>query len=793
MSSVSKYLRRQVKALRTQPRDARYIFVFLFSLILFAATYAQALSNGLFDSYERPIFHAVNQLPHAFYPVFYTLTQFGSLGSLVLWVAAAWYLVNRRAGLTVIYGGILAWIVAKIAKVSVHRGRPADLLQNVHLFSQEKFLGFGFPSGHATLSAACATILYYQISPRYRKYLLGFVLLIGLSRMYLGAHFPLDVIGGWALGALCGAFVVLAAGVSKPGLSAVKLKKYLRRRGYDIKTLKFANVDARGSRPVFITLIDGQQYFAKIFGKHEHAADWLFKIYRFFRYKNLQAEEPYVNSRRNIELEAFATLWAKQAGVRAAKVIDTIRIGKLWILIQQQVPDAVPFNESKTYKQSVLDDAWQQVKLLHLSNMAHRDLRAANLLVDKQDQVWLIDFGFAEVSPNKQRLSMDIAELLMSMSLLAGVKPTVKAAMSAFDAAHLTSTLPYLQNAVFSGETTKQLKQQKDLLLQLKDELHERLDIAEPVEQADILRINGKKLINIGLIAVFLYAIIPQFNNFKGTLDTLTDTRLVWLPLILAASALTYFFTGLIYVILADVPIKVWPTCLVQLAASFVSKVVPGGLGGSSLNGKYLAKAGLSAEDASAVIVSSTTIGFLMFAIPLVLFLLLTGGNLSQLFHFHIRGLIIELVLAVLFIAFIAVIAIKKLRRKVIKTIVNFTTSIRDIATSPRQLSLSAAVSLAVSLAYILCLYACLRAYGIHLSFVSAVVVYATATIAKSTIPTPGGLGPLEIAMGTSLIGFGVERPLALSAVILYRLATFWLPIPFSLWAYRLIEKRRYI
>ncbi|MDL2341944.1 MAG: flippase-like domain-containing protein [Patescibacteria group bacterium] len=793
MKPLRTYLAKKVTALTKQQRDARYVFVFIISLLVFVVTYLQARTNGLFDSFERPIFSAVNQFPHSLYPLFYTATQLGNLGSLLLWVGTGWYLINRRAGITTLYAGIIGYFLAKYAKASVHRGRPGAVLQHVHLFSGEKFTGFGFPSGHSTVSAACATVLYYQVAPKYRKYLLLAVFMVGLSRMYLGAHFPLDVVGGWALGALVGSIVMLVAGVSKPSLSAVKLKKYLRRRGYDIKSLRYANVDARGSRPVFIIMNDGQQYFAKIFGKHEHAADWLFKIYRFFRYKNLQAEEPYVNSRRNIELEAFATLWAKQAGVRAAKVIDTIRIGKLWILIQAQVPNSVPFNEYKALKESVLNDAWQQVKLLHDSNMAHRDLRAANLLVDNKQQVWLIDFGFAEVSPNKQRLSMDIAELLMSMSLLAGVKATVKAARSAFDDDHLQRALPYLQKAVFSGETTKQLKQQKTLLAELKTEMKHQLGITEAVDTADILRLNKRKAFNLALIAVFIYAVLPQFNNFRGTLEAFSDVNLLWLPFIIGASMLTYLLTGLIYVILVDVPLKLLPTTLVQLAASFVSKIVPGGLGGGSLNARYFTKAGIGVEESSAVIVSATAIGFFMFAVPLIVFLLLTGGSVFKLVHLHIPAVVTIAILASAVISAIVLTISKKLRRKVYKSILQFVANLRDIATSPRQLTMASVTSLLVSLAYIACLYFCLRAYGVHLSVLSVVVVYATAIIAKSTIPTPGGLGPLEIAMVSSLLGFGVDKPLALAAIILYRLATFWVPIPFSLLAYRYIEKLRLI
>lgn len=793
MNELSKRVRKSIEVLARQPRDARYVFVFGISLLLFILTYLQAIANGLFDSYEVPLFNAVNRLPEALSPFFFTFTQFGGFWALAIWFAAGWFFVNRRAGYTALYAGFLGYVISKYAKVSAGRGRPGDLLQEINLFSPEQFTGFGFPSGHATLVATCATVLYYQVEPKYRKYLLLIVFLVGLSRMYLGAHLPLDIVGGWALGAAVGALIVIIGGVSRVSLTAVKLKQYLRRRGYEVQSVRFANVDARGSRPVFITLRDGSEYFAKIFGKHEHAADWLFKIYRFFRFKNLQAEEPYVNSRRNVELEAFATLWARQAGVRTPKIIDTIRIGKVWVLLQAKVIDSVPLNRVKKLTPAMLKDAWQQVRLLHDSNMAHRDLRSANLLVDSNNKVWIIDYGFAEVSPNKQRLSMDIAELLMSMTLIAGVKPTVKAAGAAFDDERLKAVMPYLQKAVFSGETTKQLKKNKSLLDELKEELQRRLNIEEEIDEAKIVRFNRKRLLNIALIGIFIYAIIPQLNDFRGTLDQLTDFDLTWLPLIIALSLLTYVVSGLVYVILADVPIKVMQSSMIQLAASFVSKIVPGGLGYTAVNTRYLHKAGLSISDATATVVSATAIGFFMFIVPLGLFLILTGGSVFTLFNIDFPPRVAFYV-ALGIATFVLVLAVvKNLRRKIFKAILKFTASLRDIATSPLQLALASGSSLALSLVYILCLYACFKAFDVPLGFLSAVVVYAAAVIAKTTVPTPGGLGPQEIAMVTSIIGLGIIKPTALAIVILYRLATFWMPIPLSLLAYKYIEKKKLI
>lgn len=788
----AKRLRSLRRWLVSQRRDSRYVFVLAGGLITFVLCCLQAYDKGLFDSVERPIFNAINNLPPMFEGLMHGFTQFGGLASLVFWCGLAWWLLNKRAALTVAVGGVTAWWLAKFVKAMVERGRPGDLLETVRLFSGEVFGGYGFPSGHATFAAACATILYYQIGRKYRRYLILLVLLVGLSRMYLGAHFPLDIVGGWALGAVVGAGLSLFLGNSHKGLTAVQVKKVLRKKGYVMRSVRFASVDARGSRPLFMEDQAGKRYFAKIFGVQEHAADWLFKIYRFFRFKNFQAEEPYINSRRNIEMESFASLWAKQAGVRVPTIVDVLKIHDSWMLIQERL-EAVPLSEHPRPKSKTLQDAWEQVAALHAANMAHRDLRAANLMVDKQGRAWIIDFGFAEVSPRKQRQYMDIAELLMSMSLVAGVKRTVDAAMPIVGPDRMFKVLPYLRREVFSGATAKSLKQNKQLLVDLKAAIKDCLDIdGEPVE-AKITRINRRKLFNVAIIAVFLYIITPQLNAFSGAFQNLGSINAWWLPLIAATSLATYFITGLIYVILSSVPLQLIRSTLVQLAASFMSKIIPGGVSTAGLNMRYLHRAGIDNVDASAIIVANNTIGFVMFILPLSLFVLFSGQSLASLIAVDITARQLFFAFSALSLIGIILATYRKLRARVLAAVSQFGASIREFTNSPLEVGLAAAASLAVSLCYILCLYACTRALGLDLSLASAVLVYGSAIIAKSVIPTPGGIGPLEVAMVSTMVGLGIDKPGALSAVLLYRLATFWLPIPLSLLAYRWLSNKRII
>ena len=111
--------------------------------------------------------------------------------------------VRLRAGVPVVLAALSSQMVEKIIKVIIQRPRPpvADRLVEMG--------GWSFPSGHAMTSMAVFLMLIYivrtQIKTPVTKNLLTVVLAvpmvcIGLSRIYLGVHFPTDVIGGWSLG-----------------------------------------------------------------------------------------------------------------------------------------------------------------------------------------------------------------------------------------------------------------------------------------------------------------------------------------------------------------------------------------------------------------------------------------------------------------------------------------------------------------------------------------------------------------------------------------------------------------
>jgi membrane-associated phospholipid phosphatase len=104
----------------------------------------------------------------------------------------------------VFFSGILAYIADTLLKFLIHTKRPFEIFPQVHPLFSESW--YSFPSGHATFFMAIAvSIFFYHKKAGY--VFMFFALLIGIARVIAGIHFPIDILGGFILGALVAYFM----------------------------------------------------------------------------------------------------------------------------------------------------------------------------------------------------------------------------------------------------------------------------------------------------------------------------------------------------------------------------------------------------------------------------------------------------------------------------------------------------------------------------------------------------------------------------------------------------------
>lgn len=152
---------------------------------------------------ETRLFRTVNDLPDNLLPFVWLPMQSGSFAAAPIAGAAALASLGRRPAVAIASAGVMAYLLAKGVKRVSGRPRPAALLAHVRERGAHQ-KGGGFPSGHAAVSAALASAAFPDLTAGWRVVATSLAVTAPFGRMYVGAHLPLDVIGGSVLGLAVG-------------------------------------------------------------------------------------------------------------------------------------------------------------------------------------------------------------------------------------------------------------------------------------------------------------------------------------------------------------------------------------------------------------------------------------------------------------------------------------------------------------------------------------------------------------------------------------------------------------
>jgi membrane-associated phospholipid phosphatase len=192
-------------------RSRTDVVVALVAILVLAGTWLSAL--GGVKEWEHDLFWALNDGPGWLDPAVRVTMYAGMLAAVPVAAVVALMFYRYRLALALFASGLLAYASARIIKDVIARGRPLDIFGpgGVIIHGQVQ-TGLGYPSGHAAVSAALVTAAFPYLPSRMRWCLLAVPLIVGYDRVYVGAHLPLDVVGGWALGVLVASIVHLIVG-----------------------------------------------------------------------------------------------------------------------------------------------------------------------------------------------------------------------------------------------------------------------------------------------------------------------------------------------------------------------------------------------------------------------------------------------------------------------------------------------------------------------------------------------------------------------------------------------------
>ncbi|MGQ9469084.1 MAG: phosphatase PAP2 family protein [Nitrososphaerales archaeon] len=159
--------------------------------------------SSLLYPYDKDLLYMINGASgsKALDTIMLTLTDFGGgffwlLFTIVLWVYGE--AKERRFAIFLAIAVIISGILGLALKAILYRPRPYELLTGINLLGLEEY-GSSFPSGHSFRAFAGSTLMFRSYG-RIASPLLALSLAVALSRIYLGVHYPTDVIAGALLG-----------------------------------------------------------------------------------------------------------------------------------------------------------------------------------------------------------------------------------------------------------------------------------------------------------------------------------------------------------------------------------------------------------------------------------------------------------------------------------------------------------------------------------------------------------------------------------------------------------------
>ena len=767
-------------------RDARAAVGWLIVLgagLLFA-TVAGATMRGIADDIQ----HGIGRLPRSVFEVVLVLVQVAYIlvlliTPLVLLVMRRFWLLARGA-LALSLAPLAFWLVQLLPQV------PSSALGVDDAVDLTKVSWP--PTGVLAGCTALAVTTTASLRRPWRRavwFLLGLLVVL---RVVTSASAPVDVVLAVGIGGVVGSGIMLGLGRTAGRLTPHGVRVTLAGSG-----LRLAADPEPGdeTRWTFRGTADEAPVDIRVLEEHRWSSARLDQAYRRLRWRDVGETTVDPDPLRLVTTEAMTLLLAASRDVQVPTVRAVATAPRGESVLAVDAVDGVLLSDLDELADDVLDRAWAQIVLLHDAGIAHRELDLTRLSLDDEGAVWVTDLDHAQPAANTALLAWDVAALLAATSAVVGPARAVAAADAALGHDALTLALPRLVPGSLSTRTRAAVKAAGGIG-PLVDEVRRVTGAAEPDFQT-VARFKPRSLVAAAFLAVAVYFLAPQFADLPRSVTALGGADPWWAGAVLLASAATYLGAALGLAGGTPGRVPVGEAASVAVASSFVATFSPPGVGQVGLNIRYLQKRGFVTPVAVSSSAAKETAVLAVHLLLLSTFAVVagsTGALTSELHKLPPLGVVLAILAGVLVLAGIAL-AIPAVRRQLrtwlLPALRSSVDAMRVVVSSPVKLvTLLLGVSL-LPLGYAFALYFSVRAMGVDsTTFVAVALVSLTAGAVATAAPTPGGVGVVEAVLLASLTGIGVPSGPALAAVLLYRVATFWLPILPGFLSFRVLTRR---
>jgi uncharacterized membrane protein YbhN (UPF0104 family)/tRNA A-37 threonylcarbamoyl transferase component Bud32 len=582
------------------------------------------------------------------------------------------------------------------------------------------------------------------------------------------------------IGSCIGSGLRFAVGTVSERPSALQIARALSPA--DTPVARISRVwDARSeNREYRVVTAGGEDRMVSVFDRDQQAVDVLYRIYRRLRLKDQVSRSAPLTMERAVERHALLIYAVEDAGVTTPSLRALVRVGSEAAVLSCERLAGTPLSGLPAPPtDDQLRQVWATVLRLHEHAITHRTLTADRILLTGPElsDVILLDPGNGDVAASEIQRRLDLSQLLAEMALLVGPDRAADLATAEIGA-ELLSLVPLLQPVALHRSTRAQLRRHKDVLPALRKRLSAAAPDGEGAPPVQLERFRLRTIVTLVIGVVAADILVGQLTKEKFG-DLISDVHWGWSLVALGLSVLTYVAATWSLSGFVLEKLHFGRTLLAQLAGSFVTLVTPAAVGGVALNLRFLRKSGVASADAAASVGVSQVFAFCLHVLLLIVFAALTG---TQQQHSLRPPGWVYIALAALVAAALVGAAIpagrRIARRRLAPVLSQVVPRLLDVAQRPGKLTEGVGGALLLTAGYIFCLDASVRALGGSVPLASIAVVYLAGNALGSVVPTPGGLGAVEAALSAGLTAAGLPGTAAVSAVLLFRTCTFWLPVP---------------
>jgi len=579
---------------------------------------------------------------------------------------------------------------------------------------------------------------------------------------------------GWAIGLLAR----WGLGVSSVRPDPQRLSNWLKQSGVPIASLE----DDPKRRNFHGELNDGTTVVVVVESLDTRGSGVARRLWQFLRLR--EAGGRVFSSRAQLKERALASYTATAAELVAPGVLLLGEFPPEMLVLASSRPRGSPPDKKAPTDQLI--NLFAALRGLHAAGVAHRDLRLESLLVGR-DGSGFASMDKAETGAGDLARRLDIAQALTTLAALVGAKEAVQAFREGYHPDDEQAVVAILQPVALAPWGWSAMRSAKGCLAEVRQELAGPDDTSSP---ARLERFRWRTVLSAVALTIAAFLIVGQLSkvNLLGALGSMNP---YWFLLALGASAITYLAAALNLAAFVPKRLSILRGFWVQLSTAFVGLAMPPTVGHIAVNSRYLHRQGVDSGAIAAAVALSQIVNVATTVPLLVIIGVLTGSGVS---HFKIvPGADVLIGLACIAIIIAILVAIPPTRSvlsvHIWRPVRTAIPRLLEAVSQPIRMTVGVSANLLLTSSYVLALYAALLAVGAHPPLLATAAVFLAGNTVGSIAPTPGGLGAVEAVLAAGLTAIGIPAHEAVPAVLIFRVATFWLPIPAGWVSYLVLER----